>query len=245
MAKTFADALARCRRLLRDPTTRPDGSTITPFHSNGEILDAVNAAVKNRVGLVDRLHKDFYKTTKTYTGRTDAQDSDYEQYRLPGRGGDSSSIFRHWLVLRRTDLETKPMLPKIEAEQQEPVFASIAGLFSGIYAQYPENLAPGDQCVSIISGDRFRIKPAPASTDETFTLWYKRMPTEMDSNDDAIDGPDSMFEVYCHDACIEIKEIMNTPLAESLKRKRDNILNDLMSEGETDQGPAVMGPPRM
>lgn len=246
MPVTLAVLRARVRVLLRDPTARPDSTVITPHWSDAEILSELNASLKNRIPLVESIYEEFYKTTKTYIGITDAiaATSD-EQYKLPGMESDSSAVLRHWIVMRRDDLETKPLVPKIPSEHQEPVNAQITGLFDGLYAQYPENLAPGSETVSIISGTRLRIKPAPAETSYTYKLWYKRVPTALAVDADNIDGPDSLSEVYAHDAAIALKEIVDAASASALEKKLNKIIGPLIGEGTQDQAPAIIGNPRM
>jgi len=243
---TLTNAIARIRVLLRDPVTRPDSTSITPFWSDAEITSALNAAVTNRIPFVERLFDEFYKNTKDYVGITDAiAATSNEKYKLPGCESDSSPLLRHWIEMRRTDLETRPLVLKVRAEHQEAFTLKLVGLFDGLYAAYPENLAPGAETCSIISGSRFRIKPAPASTDYTYRLWYKRYPTAVSSGSDVLDGPDVLLEVYCHDAAIELKQIVNAQSVTVLQNKLDAIIQQLFGEGSQDQAPAIIGTPRM
>lgn len=242
MPVTLTTLQDRTRVLLRDKKTRPDGTVVTPFWDDTELTSAINAAVTNRMGLVESLFKTFYQTTKTYTGVTDAiASTNNEQYKLPGFEGDSSTAFRLWIIMRRGELETAPVVLKVEPEMQEPITANSVGLFDGLYAAYPENLAPATQTVAIISGTRIRIKPAPADNLELFKLWYKRFPVAMSAGGNNMDSPDSFAELICHDAAVELKEIVNAAAANALKGKREGVLADLLANHTVDNGPGIFG----
>lgn len=238
----------RVRGILRDKTTRPDATAITPFWSDTEVNDAINAAVEARSGLITQIDPRFYLSTKTYTGITDAiTGTSSEQYKLPGCESDASSIIKQWVVLRRSDLETYPALHWVEPDVHDPVSAGLVGLFDGLFSDYPENLFSSSESVSIISSTRFRIKPAPAETTYTYKLWYIRQPTSM-VNTDALtmDAPDDWKEVICYDAAIELKTTVNAATVVGLARIRDQKLADRLGDKHgRNAGRAVFGNVRM
>lgn len=220
----------RVRSLLRDKTTRPDATAITPFWSNAEVLNAMNAAVTNRQGLIGTVDPRFYLTTKTYVGITDAiASTSNEQYKLPGCESDSSAVIRQWVVLRRSDLDTMPAVRFIEPDIQDPVNAG-DGLFDGLYSAYPENLYSSTETVALISSTRFRIKPDPATTSYTYKLWYVKKATAMSADADLADIPDSWTEVIAYDSAIELKSTVNAASVGALLSVRNQLLQDLMGD---------------
>ena len=243
MPVTMTTLRSRTREVLRDKTTRPDATVITPFWSDAEVLAELNAAIDQRIADVEALYSSWYVTTKTYTGITDAiASTSDQQYKLPGMESDASSIMRQWIIMRRDDLDTKPVVSKIDPEMQDPAYA---GLFDGLYTTYPENLFTASETVSIITNNRLRILPAPAASTSTYKLWYRRYPTAMVATTDNMDIPDVCKELIAHDAAISLKSQVNAMSARGLITQRDRLLADFKKSGEVDQGPRVYGEVRL
>lgn len=247
MSFTLQNMIDRTRAIMRDKITRADGSAVTPFWSASELIDEINAALRARAGLVSKRDKNFYMSKKSYVGRTDATDADFELYNLPAA---SNLVFRLWHVLRRSDLAGKPAVSKVEPEMQDPVANQQNGLFDDLIADYPENGTPSGQTAAIYSSTQFRIKPAPTSTSFTYDLWYQRFPATLAGTQvggvytETVDAPESMRDLYCYDVAIKLLKHANR-MTKNLEDERDSIFADVLEEDAgRDAGHSSFGPVR-
>ena len=232
MSFTLQNMIDRTRTILVDLKTRSDATVVTPFWSDTELISEINAALRARAGFVSKRDKNFYMSKKSYIGRTDATDADFEYYNLPAAAG---LTMRLWHVLRRSDLAGKPAVSKVEPEMQDPVANQQNGLFDDLIADYPENGTPSGQTVSIVSSTQFRIKPAPTSTSFTYQLWYQRFPAELAGTQvlsvytETVDAPESMRDLYCYDVAIKLLKHRNR-MTKNLEEERASLFADVLEE---------------
>lgn len=211
-----------------------DTASSTGF-SDSTINSIVNDRVLTLTGWMQKLKPDRWRSTTTYTGDTDATDTEKELYALP-------SDFR---TFERLDKRTGSSpnytywpLERVEGSTQDEY------RFDGIRNPFPGNSTyDGYRTVSIRSGS-LRIVPAPTTAD-TFRLTYLRNPATVSVDGTALDIPDEFAEVIALSATVFLLNTLGDPLTQVWQRELDNALSVASQEASNSSRDHSFGPLRM
>lgn len=161
----LSDARTALRTRIRDTTT-------TYEFSDSELSTYVEPAIREVAAAVREVDPDFYLTSQTYAGYTDALDpGTYEKYPLP-----KNHIAIRWI--ERSDVTPAYRLFEASARDQED--HRLATRWGAITASITNSSdaavsidLPRSGCESVvILGTHFRVIPPPTAAGPTYRVWF-------------------------------------------------------------------------